>query len=401
MKTAQKILKITAVLLLVGVVAIGAHVATAGMDVPDGPESLGLFTEGVYEVGDREVTFVDTSRTTRSNNEFAGLDTRTLVSTVWYPDDRSEGVARDRRPSPGFPLIVYGHGFASMRSEGAYLARHFASHGYIVVAPDFPLTNMGSPGGPRFDDVVHQPGDMSFLIDQLLGWSRDSGHDFSGAVDEDRIGAMGLSLGGMTTTLAAFHPRLRDPRLSAAVSIAGPSAMFTPSFFETADVPYLMIAGDADGIVGYDAHAASTLARAPDARLVTLRGGSHAGFAEIARYVFRWIGNPDTLVCRALAGAVSDAGEGEGLAVAGLGDLEDGVDQSRGDTPCQRPSTERAMRPARQQMLTTLAAFAFFQSQFGEDPGTRRHAETYLDTSLATENPDASVEASARDRRHH
>ena len=87
MKTAKRILKITAVLLLLGVVAIGAHVATAGLDVPDGPESLGLFAEGPYEVGDREVTFVDTGRTTRSNNEFAGLDTRTLVSTVWYPDD--------------------------------------------------------------------------------------------------------------------------------------------------------------------------------------------------------------------------------------------------------------------------------------------------------------------------
>ena len=253
---------------------------------------------------------------------------------------------RDRRPSPGFPLIVYGHGFTSMRSEGAYLARHFASHGYIVVAPDFPLTNIASPGGPRFDDVVHQPGDMSFLIDELLGWNRDPGHDFSDAVDEDRIGAMGLSLGGMTTTLAAFHPRLRDPRIGAAVSIAGPSAMFTPSFFETADVPYLMIAGDADGNVGYDANAASVPARAPGARLVTLQGGSHAGFAEIARYVFRWIGNPDTLACRALAGAPADTGEGEGLAVAGLGDVEDGVDQSLGDTPCQRLSTERAMRPA-------------------------------------------------------
>ena len=401
MKTAKRILKITAVLLLVGVVAIGAHVATAGMDVPDGPESLRLFTEGVYEVGDREVTFVDTIRTTRSNNEFAGFDTRTLVSTVWYPDDGSGGVARDRRPSPGFPLIVYGHGFTSMRSEGAYLARHFASHCYIVVAPDFPLTNIGSPGGPRFDDVVHQPGDMSFLIDELLGWNRDPGHDFSDAVDEDRIGAMGLSLGGMTTTLAAFHPRLRDPRLVTAVSIAGPSAMFTPSFFETADVPFLMIAGDADGIVGYDANAASLLARAPGARLVTLRGGSHAGFAEIARYVFRWVSNPDTLACRALAGALTDAGAGEGLAVAGLGDVNDGVDQSRGDTPCQRPSTERAMRPARQQTLTTLAAFAFFQSQFAVDVATRRHAETYLDTILARENPDASVEASARDRRHH
>ena len=48
---------------------------------------------------------------------------------------------------------------------------------------------------------------------------------FAGGIDRDRIGAMGLSLGGLTTTLVAFHPTLGDPRIRAAVSIAGPSAM--------------------------------------------------------------------------------------------------------------------------------------------------------------------------------
>jgi len=38
----------------------------------------------------------------------------------------------------------------------------------------------------------------------------------------------------------------RGPRIAAVISIAGSMAMFTPTFFRTADVPLLMIAGTAD-----------------------------------------------------------------------------------------------------------------------------------------------------------
>ena len=121
-----------------------------------------------------------------------------------------------------------------------------ASHGYVVVAVNYPLTNMGAPGGPNVKDVVNQPGDVSFLIDSLLEQSATSGHSLEGMVDADRIGVTGISLGGLTSTLAAFHPEWADDRIKASLSIAGPTALFTPEFFQHRDVPFLMLAGDID-----------------------------------------------------------------------------------------------------------------------------------------------------------
>ena len=107
----------------------------------------------------------------------------------------------------------------STRSEAERNAEHLASHGYVVIAADYPLSNFRAPGGPIVTDAVNQPGDVSFLIDTVTGWSADQ-RPFRGEIDPERIGAAGLSLGGFTTTVATFHPTRRDPRISAAVSIA-------------------------------------------------------------------------------------------------------------------------------------------------------------------------------------
>ncbi len=390
----MRVLKIAAIaalgLVLVLACAVGLFFATAGVDTPEGPASRGVLARGPYQVKKLDTTFVDPSRPTQANNDFGGSDERRLVTSINYPTNpNGRGVAREGRPANGFPLIVYSHGFMSRRSEGRYLALHFAKHGYIFVAADYPLTNFASPGGPRFDDVAYQPDDVRFLIDRLLRWNDDPTHEFFGAIDAERIGVMGLSLGGMTSTLAAFHPELRDDRIAAAVSIAGPSAMFTPAFFETADVPFLMIAGDADAIVPYAEHAASLPERAPRSGLVTLESGSHVGFADIARYISRWSRHGDSMACGALMGAVAeDADLGD---VAGLGGLEQGVDQGRSSTPCDPFPSVRSMRPARQQMLTILAAFSFFESRFAEDAADRKRAVDYLATGLAAENDDVTV----------
>lgn len=105
---------------------------------------------------------------------------------------------------------------------GTYLAEGLASRGYVVAAPDHPLTRRRA-ASRRIEDVVQQPADLRIVIDRLLA-SRAGERPFD-QIDPQRIGVMGLSLGGMTATLAAFHPRLRDPRIGAAVSIAGPMTL--------------------------------------------------------------------------------------------------------------------------------------------------------------------------------
>ncbi|MYF03842.1 MAG: hypothetical protein F4230_02275, partial [Holophagales bacterium] len=172
----MRILKIVAIaglgLVLMLACAVGLFLATAGVDRPEGPASREVLARGPYQVKRLDTTFVDRSRPTQANNDFSGSDERRLVTTINYPTNpNARGVAREGRPANGFPLIVYSHGFMSRRSEGAYLARHFASHGYVLVAADYPLTNFASPGGPRFEDVIHQPGDVGFLIASVLRWN--------------------------------------------------------------------------------------------------------------------------------------------------------------------------------------------------------------------------------------
>jgi len=129
---------------------------------------------------------------------------------------------------------------------------------------------MKAPGGANVFDVVNQPGDVSFLIDTLLAWSGDPENDFHQRIDAARIGIAGTSLGGMTTELTAYHPRLRDPRVKAAVSIAGPLQLFGRAFFAESTLPFMMVAGDIDAMVPYEQNARPVLERVNNAWLVSL-----------------------------------------------------------------------------------------------------------------------------------
>ncbi len=147
---------------------------------------------------------------------------RRLEGTVWYPGASALGP---------YPLIVFSHGFSASKTTGAYLAEHLTSLGYVVVAVNYPLTNWNAPGGPVAVDVANQPADVSFLIDTLNAQGTTAGHVLQGMIDASRIGVAGISLGGLTTELVSFHPTMGDPRIGAAVSISGLTAMFTKTHF--------------------------------------------------------------------------------------------------------------------------------------------------------------------------
>ena len=55
-----------------------------------------------------------------------------------------------------------------MKEEGAHVGPHLASHGYIVIAANYPLTNLYTKGGPMVKDVINHPADVSFFDRYLI-----------------------------------------------------------------------------------------------------------------------------------------------------------------------------------------------------------------------------------------
>ncbi len=282
------------VAIVIGLGMLGiAWIRAAPQPLPAGSEVAVRLADGPYLVSRADFHWVDDTRRTPAHGSYPGAPQRALAVTLWYPENLQGAL----------PLVVYCHGFTSDRFGGRYLAKHLASHGYLVVAADFPSTSMNAPGGPWMNDVVQQPGDVSFLIDRMLNLS-DSERPFDGDVDPGRIGVMGLSLGAVTATLVGFHPRWRDPRVAAVVSMAGVGDVFGPDFYRHAVVPFLMIAGTSDDIVDYLTNALPTLERVPTGALVTLWGGTHLGFDDIATSWLRPFRNPDAVGCFLGAGRV-------------------------------------------------------------------------------------------------
>lgn len=368
-------------LLVLASIGIGGYwfVAIPAESTPNGSESMARFTPGPYPVVSETFTAVDDSRPTEAYNGFAGSPERVLNGEIWRPQGLQQ---------PG-PLLMYSHGFMSFRQEGLYLTRFLASHGYTVVATDYPLTGFHAPDGPLMSDVINQPADISFLIDNILKRNGDPDDSLHNTIDPAKIAVAGVSLGGLTTTLVSFHRDLLDPRIAAAISIAGPASMFTADFFAGRQIPYLLIYGDSDALVPYTDNALPAHQMSADSILVTLRNASHAGFAQPASTLMRFIKNPDVVGCETVLAEVGDdLTKGNEELMAALGDAGDGVDLSKHMDLCTSPPVPLAMKASRQHMFTTLATYAFLESVFASDLAIRDTSRQYLVKTLAEENSD-------------
>jgi dienelactone hydrolase len=203
-----------------------------------------------------------------------------LTTSVWYPAAAGSPDNVVAPPAPGgpFPLIVFAHGYNVTPAPYAGLLRSWARAGYVVAAPTFPLTNPGAPGGPDEGDLVNQPADVRFVIDQLLAADSKGGF-LDGLIDPHKIAVAGHSDGGVTAAAVAYNTCCRDPRISAAVIMAGAEIdMPGGSYFSPGNAPMLVIQGDEDhsnnplnGIGLYMGDGGGPK------YLVTLPGASHEG----------------------------------------------------------------------------------------------------------------------------
>ncbi len=157
----------------------------------------------------RVFRFVDRRRLARFQTGASGP--RTLVTYVRYP---SVG----RAP---YPLVVFGHGFALEPSDYTRLLDAWTRAGYVVAAPVFPVENAAAPGGADEADLVNQPGDVSFVISQLLRADRSPRSRLYGLIDPSRIAVAGHSDGGDTAFAVAFERHYIDRRVRLALVLSG------------------------------------------------------------------------------------------------------------------------------------------------------------------------------------
>jgi len=179
---------------------------------------------------------VDRSRTIRLPG--GKVVSRPVTTYLWYPP------AADRGP---WPLVIFGHGFATTPARYHRLVHAWAAAGYLVAAPLFPLGNADAPGGPDESDIVNQPRDMSFVITQLLAASASSASPLHGLVDRTRIAVAGQSDGAETAFAAAYERPWHDRRVRAAVILSG-AELGRHVGLASRTAPLLAVQGTADRI---------------------------------------------------------------------------------------------------------------------------------------------------------
>lgn len=273
---------------LSGALVVGVIGAPAGADKGGGggKRSVTVSPVGTFAVGRVQEPFVDDSRPTMATGTFPGAPNRTILTTIFYPaqgtyveDEIVDNAAPAENDGP-YPLILFSHGLTANAGVYEGVIGEWVSAGYVVAAPDYPLSNTNAPGGSVWSsgiaDVKNQPADASFVIDQVLALSKEPG-SLQGMVARKRIGASGHSLGGITTLALVYGDCCIDERIDAAVPMSGLAGLVDDgaNYFLGVDTPLLLLHGDVDETVPYTG-STEAFAKASEPKfLLTFTGAGH------------------------------------------------------------------------------------------------------------------------------
>jgi predicted dienelactone hydrolase len=202
--------------------------------------------------------FIDPGRPTAELGDPAYSIERVLPTDVYVPDS-----------STPRPLIMFSHGYHGAPRKFTQLFEAWARAGYMVAAPQFPMTADRGEPYDSVGDFVNQPEDISFVLTQLIDGPLGS------RVDSERVGAAGLSLGGATTYGLIESPCCRDDRIKAAAVF---DAVRIPiqEPFEKNRIPLLIAHIDSDLAAPYETAQQAYAESAPPKWLLTFSGGIHA-----------------------------------------------------------------------------------------------------------------------------
>jgi len=199
------------------------------------------------------LALVDHSRSTVSGDRTIS-HSRELTTRIWYPTEGGP-----------WPLVVFAHGFEVGPDPYVSLLQTWAAAGYVVAAPEFPLTDAAVAGSDLDEaDLDNQPADMAFVFTKLL----DPIGALSGYVDPARLAVAGHSDGAQTALATAATPPVA---LGGVIVLSGAPVGSGPS----GNPPILVAHGDADSIDPYEQGRAVYDQASSPRYLLTLLGGEH------------------------------------------------------------------------------------------------------------------------------
>jgi predicted dienelactone hydrolase len=233
---------------------------------------------GTYRVSRNWRTFIDHTRPTPPDGTYPGANSRTLRTLIFMP--HGHGIAHHP-----VPLIVFAQGVLAEPQFYSSLLRRWATAGFIIAAPDFPTTAKDSPGGVNLADRHNQPGDVDFVLKQLVALDKTSGNEFTGRIQTNRLAVAGHSLGAVTTLalVADSCCQVEDPRIRAAIVLSGQLfSMGRGQYYprHTRIPPLLFVNGTKDDLVPNFA-AKKMYAEAPRPRFqVIMHHAPHVDFTK-------------------------------------------------------------------------------------------------------------------------
>lgn len=219
-----------------------------------------------------------------------------LNRTEWPAGDEALAIRVVHPASPGpFPLVVFSHGFASDSDAYDPMLRHWASHGFVVVAPShadsggtlraiWSSIRLGKAGliQARLDDMHRVLQNLDALPPRIAsrvdaGRILATGHSFGAFTAQQLGGAVALDPDSGKTVAG------RDPRVRAVVAVSPPGEMFgwiNDQSWTRLAVPMLATTGtrDVDGrfVTHWRQHALSYDTAPPgDKHLLVVRGADH------------------------------------------------------------------------------------------------------------------------------
>lgn len=219
---------------------------------------------------------------------------RTITVSLWYPteDTAGEAVAYqgfftdedvfvDAALAPpvegSYPLHLHSHGHTGFAGSSPWVMRYFATHGWVVAAPDHTGNTISDNIDPRPPWMYFVRGaDLSATLDALA--ELPATDELAGIVDTDRVIASGHSFGGYTVLgtggatfdvasiqtacdggagpidsgpcsaaeIDAFEAGTRDSRVVGIFPMAGGNHAMYGQGVSDVGVPVLQLSGDAD-----------------------------------------------------------------------------------------------------------------------------------------------------------